>query len=730
MPAGIWVAVCAGGTLGPHLPALPSALGDGVFDDRRDGAVVVDSGFLSQYSRCRGVLTRRVCAAGAVLVALTARADAADSTRQRRFARPILFAQLPAGSDAERGGPLAGGMLRARYGDGARLVLLSPDGSAEVISRGFHSACDPDVSFSGKRVLFAGRRNASDRWNIYEISLEGREVRQITQEAGNCRSPSYQSTLYTIVSPKPWYQLTFVSDAAGTANEGASVAATHLYSCKVDGSGLRRLTFNLSSDFDPFLMEDGRVLFAGWQRRTLDRGLRGRIALFAVNLDGTDHALFAGGQRPAVRHMPCTTADGLVVFVEAHRVAWDGAGWLGCVELRRPLHSYRQITGPEEGLFHGPAPSPDGAVLVSYRPAEGRGTHAIYWLDPTTGRKELVFDDPQFHEMQPRVIQTRDVPDGRSSVVTKTDPHGKLYCLTVYITDLARRESLPPGTVKRLRVLEGVPLPGVQADDPGRASRQPGEGRLRGTSSGPPPLAQRRMLGEIDVEAGGAFNLKVPANTPIELQILDADGLSLRSCGWIWARNHEPRGCIGCHEDGELTPENVLVEALERASVPLVLPPQRRRTVDFRRDVLPIIRKKCVVCHDPGQAPPRLDGRRERTAKAAPGTSFHRAYENLLATDGKTPGGDHRWKYVHPGRARTSPLVWHLLGRNTSRPWDGQPASAAAKGIPPGHAPAISADEIRTFTEWIDLGALWDGIPGEDEPVGRASDGANGRPAR
>ena len=77
------------------------------------------------------------------------------------------------------------------------------------------------------------------------------------------------------------------------------------------------------------------------------------------------------------------------------------------------------------------------------------------------------------------------------------------------------------------------------------------------------PIAVRRgvgILGEVPVEEDGSFNVEIPANTPIELQILDADGMALRSCGWIWAKNHEPRGCIGCHEDNELTPENRFVE--------------------------------------------------------------------------------------------------------------------------------------------------------------------------
>ncbi|MHC4737089.1 MAG: HzsA-related protein, partial [Planctomycetota bacterium] len=96
--------------------------------------------------------------------------------------------------------------------------------------------------------------------------------------------------------------------------------------------------------------------------------------------------------------------------------------------------------------------------------------------------------------------------------------------------------------------------------------------------NGIPPVAQRRVLGEIDIEEDGSFNIEIPANTPIELQTLDAEGMALQSCSWIWAKNHEPRGCIGCHEDGELTPENTLAKSVTRPSIKLTLPPERRRT--------------------------------------------------------------------------------------------------------------------------------------------------------
>ena len=437
-------------------------------------------------------------------------------------AGPIVFTQLAAG---QRLAPGDSGMLRAAYGDGARLVLRSPEGALRVLSEGFHSAADPDVSFDGKRILFAARRTASDNWNIYEMEAGGGVARQITRGLGDCRSPAYQPALFVLDAERPWYQITFVSNV--------DAPSTNLYSVKLDGSGLRRLTFNPSSSFDPFLMPDGRILFASWQRHNPAHGPRGRIGLFGVNLDGTDFAVFSAGEVQRIKHMPCVTTSRLAVFVEAEQAPWDGAGRLGSVSLRRNLHSHRAITGPADGLFHSPSPLPDGTILVSRRPADDTGTHAIYRLDPATGRRDLLFDDPERHDIQARLLAPRPEPDGRSSVVDESDPNGKLYCLSVYTADVA----LAPGTARRLRVVEGS---------------------AQGAS---------RALGEVNLEEDGSFNIQVPANIPIQLQVLDAGGKPLRSCAWIWVKNRESRGCIGCHEDGELVPENRLATALTRPSV-------------------------------------------------------------------------------------------------------------------------------------------------------------------
>jgi hypothetical protein len=476
----------------------------------------------------------------------------------------------------------------------------------------------------------------------------------------------------------------------GVLNEVGYGAATNLVSCKLDGSMARRLTHNLSSDGYPAIMPDGRLVYASWQRSNLRYGPLGRVGLFQINIDGTDNAAFSIDEGKACKRMPCVTADARVVFVESDTLGTPGSGGsLGCVTLRRPLHSYHAVPQAEGDLYAWPAPWPDGRVLVAHKPA-GIDRYGVVLLDPTNGRKGRLFDHPEFHAVQARAVYGQPEPDGRSSVVTEEDPHGKLYCLNVYLNDL-EPGSLPPGSVKRLRVLEGMPL---------RQSHRAASGPMR---HGAGPLAQRRILGEVDVAADGSFNVEIPASIPVELQVLDEDGLALRRCSWIWAMNHEPRGCIGCHEDGELTPENQMVDALKQSSIPLTLPPERRRTVDFRRDIVPILQRTCSRCHANGS--PRLDFSDLASAEAS-GT-WGSAYRSLLSQD-----AEGRYLYVQPGQARRSRLIWSVLGRVTARPWDAPDATpgAGVKRMPP-EGPALRPLERRMLVEWVDLGAAWDGLP-------------------
>jgi hypothetical protein len=594
---------------------------------------------------------------------------------QVRLDYPIVLTQLPA---KETTAPQTGGMARADFGIGARIICLAPDGSVRNLTSDFHSACDPDISFDARHILFAGKKTATDPWTIYEMAADGSEVRQVTRDLGDCRSPCYQSEMFTLNSPAPWFQVAFVVVAQDQPDEFGRAPTSILYSCKLDGSEVRRLTYMPASCLDPSMSYDGRLLLAGERRLGIGRDSQTRFDLFGVNLDGTDFALYSPAGPARFRHMACSTQK-LVIFVESDSPAPDGSGSLGSVTIRRPLYSYRPLTKPGDGLFHSPSPLADGRILASRRSAHGSDTHAVVRLDPATGQYEKVFDDPAFHDIQARALVARGEPDGRSSVVSEDDKTGKLYCLSVSINDLKDPQGMAPA--KKLRIVEGL-VPEMAG----------------GASTG----LRRRILGEIDIEKDGSFNVEIPAAIPIELQVLDEDGLALRTCRWIWAMNREQRGCIGCHEDPELTPPNVLPDSLNRKSTPLAIPPQERRTVDFRRDVMPILSAKCVTCHTPQHPSLKLA---EAPAVQGP---YNQAYRALTIPDSSKTGYG---KYITPGQARTSQLVWKILGRKTSRPWDAVSKTGTITPMPPKNAAPLTQEEKRTIVEWIDLGALWDGVP-------------------
>jgi hypothetical protein len=599
------------------------------------------------------------------------------------------------------------GLVRGDWFDGARLVLVSPSGEVRVLSDGFYSACDPNVAFDGARLLFAGRKTRKDHWRIFEMTLDGQGLRAVTPENMDARSAIYVSTLFTLDSPEPWFTMVFVGQET-TINDVGRPSASSLYNIKLDGTELRRLTFNPNHNFDPFQMWDGRLIYSAEHYPNEPRPGGGRVSLFAIHVEGADTELYGGEAGGRIQQMPCATEGHLVVFVESDQASQDGAGQLACVDERRPHVSYRRLTKDPAYMFLHPSPWQGNRVLVSRRPADGSGTCGVFWFDANQGRCEPVFDDPEFHDIQAMLAQARRQPDGHSTVVTTTNNFGTFYGLNCYTADQMREAHLKPGEVKRVRFIEGILERATGRDDRARARW---------------PSISRRLIGEAPVEADGSFNVEVPADTPILLQTLDARGLALGNCGWIWVKPKETRGCIGCHEDPELIPENEYVVALRRPSNRLLLPPARRRSISFRQDIAPILRRHCAAadCHGGHDSPLHLPLAADQPAEP----DIAAAYAALLVPlNGQAQCAlPLAGRYVDPGRARTSWLVWQIVGTNTARPWDTgeQPAGPRVRKVkpmpPPGKGQQVREEEMRTVIQWIDLGAQFEPVkPTTSEP--------------
>jgi hypothetical protein len=590
-------------------------------------------------------------------------------------------------------------LMRADWFEGARLVVISPQGQLRVLSEGFHSACDPNVSFDGERVLFAGKKDRGSHWRIWEMGLDGQGLRPVTPEHLEARSPIYVSTLFTLDSPEPWFTTVFVARGQ-TVNEAGYTAASSLCNIKLDGTELRRLTFNPNHNFDPFQMWDGRVIYSAERYPNTPNGSGGRVGIYGIHIEGADMERYGGELGGRIQQMPCATERGLIVFVEADDPAWDGAGQLACIQEQRPHVTYQRLTRDRAHRFLYPSPWREDLLLVSRRPVAGKGTCGVFFFDARTRECRLLFDSPDHHDVQAVALKPRNRPDGHSTVVNTRFNTGTFYGLNCYDAERRMARHLQTGMVKRVRFIEGLLQPAPESPHAPLSSK---------------PFVPRRLVGEAPVEADGSFNVEVPADTPLLLQTLDERGLALGSCGWIWVKPKETRGCIGCHEDPERVPENEYVLALRRPSNRLTLPPEERRSVSLLKDVVPVLKARCAAsdCHGGKKTPLHLP----LTAENPSERELQETYAALTAATSRktTSPGLLPGKYVDAGRARTSWLMWQLLGTNTSRPWDRDHKLLVApagkiRPMPPPNSNLLSEQELRTMAQWIDLGAQYEAV--------------------
>jgi len=144
----------------------------------------------------------------------------------------------------------------------------------------------------------------------------------------------------------------------------------------------------------------------------------------------------------------------------------------------------------------------------------------------------------------------RPTPPILTSVVLPDRHTGTLLCLNAYEARPGVLPPLSPGAIRAVRVSRAVGDGAAVAGDP-----------------------SWEILGQAPVLADGSFFVEVPADVPLRLTLLDAEGRALASLeSGIWVRGNENRGCIGCHEEPDMAPENRRPLAIASAPVMLTGP--------------------------------------------------------------------------------------------------------------------------------------------------------------
>ncbi len=559
------------------------------------------------------------------------------------------------------------------------LYLRDRDGTVEELTADFDDAREACIAFDAKKMVFAGRLNRGDPCAIWEMNLADRSFeRVIAMEEGDCSEPIYLA--HAGVNPPlfdakvPW--IAFVH----TAPAGGSALYVHSLE-EVPGRGrvLWRTTFGPDPVRSPCILSDGRLVFSSIQQQD--------VPLMFVTWAGDNLNLFYRALGESVMRLDASALPGRrLAFVECgldEPAEWGGA--LCTVRLQRPLHALQRYGAEMEGRFRTPLGLSDGRMLVAY--ARKDADFGIYWFDQAGDRLGPVFQDELgVHELDPQPVLPTSPPMARIPMVEFASVldipgfsnAGQLHCMNVYDSTLPEVKRLPLGTVRWARFITVLPESPPEAFPPMVSAADPG--------GWPPAQHAYRILGEVPVEPDGSFFVNLSGNRAFAIQLLDADRLAVATMrAWAWVRSKGQRGCIGCHEDKELSPQNRATDALlKKAPTYLTDPESSWGAVGFHRDIAPVLAARCAGCHQGKPTHAGLDF-----------TDSVRGYLGLVSgVDGAPP-------MAIANDARASRLVRAILRERLSADESGSPVAP----MPPDRE--LSGEEQALIATWVDLGCRW-----------------------
>ncbi len=437
------------------------------------------------------------------------------------------------------------------YRPGKDLFVLQPprpDGKVTPLTR-FRDGyvAEPEISWNGEHVIFTHRGQNDPWWQLYRINTDGSGLTQLTHGPYHHVGPNFLSD----------GRILFATSRSGIRDEYHGYPCTILCVMNPDGTGIQPIAANIGRDNEPALLYDGRIVFS--RLEVFYSRNKTELTLHAMHTDGTQDVVLYGPERRQywrdLDHGPKSPADGQEAPL-THRVLRmtqpqpmpDGRhivvstqGGLVLVGSKRTEETH--ITPDfKEWAYTTPFPLPDGTLLcaATLRVEEREKVDlALYLLDPSTGRRQLVYNDPTVADYEARPILARRPPQFQPSTKGNGPYSGRFLCSSVFATQEA--EVLQRGRLVRL--IEGVPVIARHSThtNPWEVWQNHG-----GTFA--------RVLGTVPLAADGSFYVEVPADRLMHFQVLDSDRRVVgNQLTWIYPRPGETKSCVGCHENPHTT---------------------------------------------------------------------------------------------------------------------------------------------------------------------------------
>jgi len=477
---------------------------------------------------------------------------------------------------------------------------------------------NPDLSYDGKRVVFAFCDHTEQtpnhrRYFIYEAAIDGSWVRQLTGTKRDKFETWENRATVLIEDNDPCYlpsgEIVFIStrcQSFGRCHGGRYNPAWTLHKCDKDGNNIVQLSYGNENEVEPSVLEDGRIVFTRWEYTNRHEMFFHK--LWWCRTDGTAVTHFFGNDMIIPHQFVEATAipgsHKVVATAQGHHSYNTGTTVVIDPQVREngeeaivhitPETPYSESQGWPSPHYSHPYPLSEDWFLVSR--ANHRVHHqgqtppvadrAIYIIN-AAGLREKIYEDPEVASVSPIPIKSRTKPPVLPSMLSQNaEPFGLVFLQNAYQTRNDPKGIIKPGMIKALRVTAlGV---------------QPRAKRVSCTMTIANDIP-KKVLGTVPVDEDGSAVFKVPANTSLQMQTLDENGMALMTeKTFFYLMPGEIRSCVGCHEDEGSTPDMKMAAKLSRMKPRELKPsagPQYKGGMSFARTVQPVLDRYCIKCH-------------------------------------------------------------------------------------------------------------------------------------
>ena len=420
------------------------------------------------------------------------------------------------------------------------LVPARPDGTLTQLTflkQG--NVFDPEPSFDGQKVLFSMRRDTEDWYHLYEINIDGTGLKQLTNGPYNDVSGVYL----------PDGRIVFCSDRAGYLDEYHEERSEMLFRMNGDGSGLEQITFTPGNYFEPTVLANGTLVCSFWDafHISVPPFIKHETYLISLRPDGTEERhLFGAGQYQFYNR----TRHAAIGLTRASEL--PGGRLLVQSEMGPSIYD------PNLGIDLATALAPIFPGTASVQ--TGGTTHTMHLSPLGTRASPYGLADGRF-------LMAATLPGSRDIGLYVVDPATRDIRLVFDRTNLSEWDAVPVGLARQ----KPRAIPDQPKNDSGMATFVVAAGRQGDTdernqlnsraqfarvlAAEPTELAlsshtslETRVLGVVPVLPDGSIAFEAPADTPVFIETLAADGDRLvLQAGYMTARSGETKSCFGCH---------------------------------------------------------------------------------------------------------------------------------------------------------------------------------------